>query len=188
MGTLRSWHSANAALARSAVIAQLHSHMGRLRTAPQGTPSTCRAFRVGAELADIVASMAADATEPVTAQRYFVLAVQLAHVAGDDGAAESHITRALALRSPGGVRNRIFDLIGLARVHVLGRDADRATGLIDEVLPLAVPWASGRVGSRLVDFHCESAVLASNPTMRGIRDAIIDLVPAHHPSRGTPCA
>ncbi|MCG8918739.1 hypothetical protein L6E12_23440 [Actinokineospora sp. PR83] len=226
--TLRSWHSANAVLARSAVIAQLHSHMGGLRTAPQGTPSTCRAFRVGAELADIVASMAADATEPVTAQRYFVLAVQLAHVAGDDALAAVTLASLARQCFDQGSPDDGLEMVQLAQYttrrtatprlrallatrvayarqgqskaflrtvavaedhHSEGlRDADRATGLIDGVLPLAVPRVTGRVGSRLVDFHRESAVLASNPTVRGIRDAITDLVPTHRPSRGTPCA
>ncbi|EWC62229.1 hypothetical protein UO65_2478 [Actinokineospora spheciospongiae] len=60
--------------------------------------------------------------------------------------------------------------------------------MIDKVLSSAVPWMSGRVGSELVDFHRESAVLVSNPAVRGIRDAITDLVPIHRSSRGTSCA
>lgn len=86
-GNLRTWHSGNGVLARSAVVAQLNAHTRRLRAAPQGTPETVRAFRVGANLADIAASMAWDAGEHAPAQRYFVLSAQFAHVAGDDALA-----------------------------------------------------------------------------------------------------
>ncbi|WP_460443840.1 hypothetical protein [Amycolatopsis cihanbeyliensis] len=81
---LRSWHSSTGALSRPAVVAQLGVHTRRLGEAPQNTPETLRAFRLGAELAEIAASMAWDAAEHVQAQRYYVIAVQLAHAAGDN--------------------------------------------------------------------------------------------------------
>ncbi|WP_054055641.1 hypothetical protein [Alloactinosynnema sp. L-07] len=288
---LRAWHSGNGALARSAVVAQLKAHISRLRGAPQGTPETVRAFRVGAELADIAASMAWDGGEHAPAQRYFILSAQLAHVAGDDAlaavalsslarqcfdlgrpddglevvqlaqyatrrcgtprlraalatreawayaqrgdvraftrtvalaedhhgegvyegdsnlptvrgldaaelagvigarfrdlaqhdrryvhAAQEHIGRALELRHPSKTRNRAFDMIGLARTHLISGDANEAAELIDQVLPLAESWASGRVGAKLRDFHRESAPYAVVPAMRNARDGIADLV------------
>ncbi|MFD5090451.1 hypothetical protein ACFWMR_07615 [Amycolatopsis thailandensis] len=287
---LRSWHSAHGALSRAAVVAQLGAHVRRLRAAPQGTPETIRGFRVGAEIADIAASMAWDTGESGTAQRYFVLAAQLAHAAGDDAlaavalaslarqcfdmgrpddglevvqlaqyctrriatprlravlatreawayalqgeprafrravalaedhhgegvrdldsrtpsarsldsaelagvigaryrdlarydpryavTAQTYIGRALDLRDPGRKRNRVFDLIGLARAHLLSREPERAAELVAEALPYAGAWASGRVGVRLRDFHREAAVFATVPAVRDVRDAVLKL-------------
>jgi hypothetical protein len=290
---LRSWHSNHGALSRSAVVAQLGAHTRRLRSAPQGAPETLRAFGIGAELADIVATMAWDASEHATAQRYFVLAAQLAHAAGADalaavalaslarqcfdlgrtadgleaiqlaqygtrrtatsrlravlatreawayaqqgdtrafhravGLAEDHhaegaheidartpttrsldaaelagiigaryrdlagheprhartaqdyISRALVLRHPGRLRNRVFDLIGLARAHLISREPDRAAELIGQALPLAGAWVSGRVGLRLQDFQREATPFATVPAVRDAREAVAALVVA----------
>lgn len=68
-------------------------------------------------------------------------------------AAQEHIGRALELRHPSKTRNRAFDLIGLARTHLISGDADEAAELIGQVLPLAGAWASGRVGAKLRDFQ-----------------------------------
>lgn len=291
--SLREWHRANGALARSAVVAQLNSHTRRLREAPQGTPETRRAFRVGAELADIAATMTWDAGGHATAQRYFLLAAQLAHAAGDDAlaavalaslarqcfdlgrpadglevvrlaqyctrrtatprlravlatreawsyaqtgdarafrrtvglaedyhaegpqevdavtpsarsldaaelagvigaryrdlarydreharAAQDYIGRALELRDPSRTRNRVFDLIGLARAHLITREPDRAAELIGLAVPLAGAWSAGRVGTKLRDFHAEAAPFATVPAIRDAREAVTALTAA----------
>jgi len=290
---LRSWHSAHGALSRPTVIAQLGAHVRRLRAAPQGTPESLRAFRIGAELADIAATMSWDAGEHAAAQRYFMLATQLAHIAGDDtlaavalaslarqcfdlgrpddglevvqlaqygtrnsatprlravlatreawahaqrgeaaafrravglaedyhsegvceldlrtpstrsldgaelagiiGAryrdlarhdpkhartAQDYIGRALRLRPADRARNRVFDLVGLARAHLITREPDQAAALIHDALPSAATWAAGRVGARLRDFHREAAAFAAEPDVRDARDAIAVLVAA----------
>jgi hypothetical protein len=293
VAALRSWHSVQGGVSRSAVIAQLNTHAKRLRAAPQGTPATQRAFRIGSELADIAATMAWDASEHSTAQRYFILAAQLAHAAGDnalaavvlaslarqcfdlgrpddglevvqlaqyrtrrsatprlravlatreawayaqqgdarafrravglaedyhaegmhdldartpttrtldeaelagvigaryrdlaqfDGrharTAQSYIARALELRHPSQTRNRVFDLIGLARAHLVSRDPARASELINTALPIVSPWVSGRVGIKLKDFQREAAPYAATPAVRDVREAIKHLVAA----------
>ncbi|MGI8307210.1 hypothetical protein [Saccharopolyspora hattusasensis] len=85
------------------------------------------------------------------------------------------IGRALVLRDPSRVRNRAFDLIGLARTHLITSEPDRACELIDSALPIAGHWASGRVGEKLRNFHRESKSFATSPTVRSTRDAIRDL-------------
>jgi hypothetical protein len=50
-------------------------------------PATWRAFKVAAELSKVVASMSWDAGLHRSAQRYYVLSVQLAKLANDDGLA-----------------------------------------------------------------------------------------------------
>lgn len=290
---LRSWHSTHGPLTRPAVIAQLGAHVRRLRAAPQGTPETLRAFGIGAELADVAATMSWDGGEHASAQRYFMLAAQLAHVAGQDmlaavaltslarqcfdlgrpndglevvqlaqygtrncstprlravlatreawayalrgdgrafrravGLAEDHhsegtcerdlrtpstrslddaelagvigaryrdlarhspkhartaqdyIGRALRLRPADRVRNRVFDLVGLARTHLITREPERAVEVIHEALPFATTWVSGRVGERLRDFHREAATFVAVPEVRDVRAAISQLVAA----------
>ena len=86
--------------------------------------------------------------------------------------AQKHIERALRLRDPNRLRNRAFDLIGLARVHLITPDLERATALIYEALPLTQHWISGRVGTKLGDFHRESTPFVSVPEVRDVRDAI----------------
>jgi hypothetical protein len=288
---LRSWHTRNGTLARTAVVAQLNTHTRRLREAPQGTPETLRAFRIGAELADISASMTWDVGLHSTAQRYFILSAQLAHAAGDDalaavalsslarqcfdlgrpddgleivqlaqygtrrtatprlravlatregwayaqlgdarafrrsvGLAEDHhsegardvdmltpsarsldaaelagvigaryrdlarcdskharkaqeyIGLALKLRDTSRVRNRVFDLIGLARSYLITREPERAAELISGALPQAESWSGGRVGTKLWDFHREAAPFAAVPAVRQCREAISELI------------
>jgi hypothetical protein len=289
-GSLRSWRSQPGTLARRAVVAQLNVHVRRLREASQGTPETRRAFRIGAELAEIAASMSWDVAEHATAQRYFVLSAQLAHAAGDtalaavalsalarqcfdvgrpvDGlevvqlaqygarhtatprlravlatreawayaqqgsarafhravrlaedfhsegecdadattptvrsldeaelagvigaryrdlarvdpqhaaTAQHYIGRALELRHPSRVRNRAFDLIGLARAHLITREPERAAELIGETLPLAGTWSAGRVGTKLRDFRREATPFARVRTVREACEAITEL-------------
>lgn len=287
----KGWNSAgNGVLARKAVVAQLSALNDRLRHAPPSSPLTANALLVASQLADIAASMSWDGGAHRDAQRYYVLAVQLAKVAGDDelaavalaalgrqcydlghpgdglevvqlaqygtrrsatpqlramlatregwayaqrgdvqafhravglaqdhfaevaadssrwvrtfdaaelhgvvGArfrdlarhdptqarhAQDHITRALDLRNPSRLRNRAFDLIGLARSYLISGDPEHAANLINEALPIARTWANGRVGVKLSDFHRESSPFATVPEVRDTRDAIRDLVTA----------
>lgn len=89
--------------------------------------------------------------------------------------AQDYINRALALRDPTRDRNRAFDLIGLARTHLLTREPEHAADLISRVLPLAGQWTTGRVGAKLRDFHREAAAFAHVPAIRDIRDAVAQL-------------
>lgn len=266
----RNWNnSPTGTLARKAVIAQLNDVSDRLRSAREG-PLMQRGFLLGAELAEIAASMSWDLGLHRPAQRYYSLAVRFAKIADDDGfaartlaafarqcfdlgkpdagleliqlaqygtrrsagpalrsmlatreawayalrgdvqpfhravgLAEDHfaeatvdnrdrwvtgfdraelygvigaryrdlaahdenqvsrsadyIRRALDLRDPQRGRNRAFDLIGLARTHLVAGEADQAGELITSTLPLAKQWAPGRVGAKLSDFYRECA-------------------------------
>lgn len=286
---LRSWRSTGSgALDRKAIVAQLSALSERLRNAQPSSPLTTRALIIASRLAETAASMSWDAGVQRDAQRYYLLAVQLAKVAGDDelasvalaalsrqcydlgqagdgleiiqlaqygtrrtatprlramlatregwayaqrgevqafhrtvglaqdhfaeataeptrwvesfdaaelhgviGArfrdlalhdpaqarhAQDHIGQALELRDPNRTRNRAFDLIGLARSHLISADAEYAATLIGEALPLAQRWATGRVGIKLADFHRESAPFDSVPLVRDARSAILDLI------------
>ncbi|WP_307868919.1 helix-turn-helix domain-containing protein [Umezawaea beigongshangensis] len=86
--------------------------------------------------------------------------------------AEKHIRRALELRSPERVRNRTFDVIGLARTKMVAGDPEEACGLIDDVLPTAAKLSSGRVLRKLQDFAKESEQHRRVPAVRDARDAI----------------
>lgn len=92
--------------------------------------------------------------------------------------AQHYIHRALTLRDPTRTRNRAFDLIGLARTHLITAEPDHACELIDQALPLASDWAPGRIGTKLADFHRESQRFASSPRVRNTRDAVRDLIEA----------
>jgi tetratricopeptide (TPR) repeat protein len=98
------------------------------------------------------------------------------HDAGQARHAQHHIERALELRDPSRRRNRAFDLIGLGRAYLITCDPERAAELVNEVLPLARTWASGRVGFKLADFHHESAAFNGVPEVRVVRDAIRELI------------
>ncbi|MEW2507896.1 hypothetical protein AB0878_46285 [Amycolatopsis sp. NPDC047767] len=293
VGVLRSWSTKHTVISWPTVVAQLNAHASRLRAAPQDRPETLRGFRIGAELADITATMAWDTARHADAQRYFILAAKLAHAAHDDGlaavalsslarqcfdlgrstegldvvqlaqygtrrtatprlravlatreawahallgdtrafhravglaedyftegtteldartpstrsldeaelagtigaryrdlarfdarhagTAQKYLARALDLRAPERVRNRVFDTISLARSHLISREPDRAGELITAVLPVAAQWASGRVGAKLQDFRRESASFATVPAVRDAREAIADLTAA----------
>ncbi|APU21303.1 putative transcriptional regulator [Actinoalloteichus sp. GBA129-24] len=289
VGQLTRLHRRAGGLDVRMVAAQLNAFCRRLREAPQGTPETSRAFRVAAELAELVASMNWDDGLHDSAQRYFLLAVQLAHAANDrvlvavvlaalarqcsdlgrpkdaleavqlaqyltrreatprlrallatregwahaqqgdakafqrcvtaaqdhhaegvdeddshasiiglDDAelagvvgaryrdlaahdvrhartAQEYIDTALRLRPSDHLRTRTFDLIGLARTHVISREPDRAAELIAEVLPPIPTLAHGRVGRKLREFHREAAVFDDVPAVHDVRQAVIEL-------------
>ena len=92
--------------------------------------------------------------------------------------AQTYIGRALDLRPADRTRNRVFDLVGLARTYLITREPDRAAELIHQALPAAVTWISGRVGTRLRDFHREATAFAAVAEVRDARDAIAELVAA----------
>ncbi|MGH8412760.1 MAG: hypothetical protein ACRERT_16230, partial [Pseudomonas sp.] len=86
-GQFSDWGSnGNPMFARKAVVAQLNDITDRLRETSPG-PATWGFFRVAAELSEVVASMSWDAGLHRSAQRYYILSVQLAKLANDDGLA-----------------------------------------------------------------------------------------------------
>ncbi|MET1074370.1 MAG: helix-turn-helix transcriptional regulator [Umezawaea sp.] len=87
-------------------------------------------------------------------------------------AAEKHIRRALDLRDPSLVRNRAFDVIGLARTKMVAGQPEEACHLINEVLPTAERLSSGRVLRKLQDFAKESERHRDLPGVQETRDAI----------------
>jgi hypothetical protein len=92
--------------------------------------------------------------------------------------AQDYITRALDLRHADRTRNRVFDLVGLARTHLITREPDRAAELLHHALPSAATWASGRVGARLRDFHREAAPFVAIPEIQNVRTAVTELLAA----------
>jgi hypothetical protein len=71
-------------LVRKAVVAQLNDVTDRLHEVSPG-PATWRAFGVAAEFAEVAASILWDHGLHPSAQPYYVLSVQLAKLANDDG-------------------------------------------------------------------------------------------------------
>lgn len=92
--------------------------------------------------------------------------------------AVDYIGRALELRDPARVRNRSFDLIGLARAHLITGDPDRAATLISEALPTVSSENPGRLGRKLGDWSREAAKFASVPAVRTARGQVTELVGA----------
>ncbi len=83
--SLRTWvRQGDGEIARNAVITQLRYLSERLKSVRSGVLSD-RAFLAGAQLARLAASLAWDADMPAEAQRYYMLAVEMAHVAGNAG-------------------------------------------------------------------------------------------------------
>lgn len=86
--------------------------------------------------------------------------------------AERHIRRALTLRHPSRVRNRVFDVIGLARTRLATGEPEAACELIQSVLPTVARIRSGRVRRKLQDFVAESAHYRQLHAVREVQDAI----------------
>ncbi len=87
-----------------------------------------------------------------------------------------YIGQALALRDASRQRNRAFDLIGLARVHLITREPEQAAALIGQALPLVGERAPGRVGRKLGDFYRETDRWAAVPVVRDVREQLRPLV------------
>jgi len=86
--------------------------------------------------------------------------------------AEQHIRRALDLRDPSRVRNRAFDVIGLARTKMVAGEPEEACDLIADVLPTVERLSSGRVLRKLQDFAKEAERHRDLPGVQDTRDAI----------------
>jgi transcriptional regulator with XRE-family HTH domain len=87
--------------------------------------------------------------------------------------AQDRINQALRIRSPHQSRNQMFDLVELARAHLVSHEPDRAAELVVEALPLAK--STGRTSAMLRDFHRDAEPFAHVPAIRDARDAITDL-------------
>ena len=274
-------------LIRKAAVAQLNDVTDRLREIPP-EPATWRAFRVAAELSEVVAAILWDHGLHSSAQRYYVLSVQLAKLANDDGhaatvlaalarqcydlghpregleivqlaqygsrgtatallrsmlatreawgyallgesqaftravglaeeyfsegpsegdhrrvqyfdaselagviggryrdlarhepqwtrRAHGYIQEALDSRHPSMLRVHCFDLIGLARTHLIDTDPEQACALVRQAIQVGQPWMAGRVGSKLRDFHQEASQYAGISVVRDTRDLIREL-------------
>lgn len=84
-GYLRTWaRQRGGGLARHTVAAQLKDLSERLQSVRSGVLRD-RAFLAGAQLARLAASLAWDGDSHSKAQQYYVLAVEMAHVARDSG-------------------------------------------------------------------------------------------------------
>lgn len=90
--------------------------------------------------------------------------------------AQDRINQALRIRGPHQSRNQVFDLVELARAHLVSHEPDRAAQLVAAALPLAK--STGRTGAMLKDFHRAAEPFAHVPVMRDARDAITDLITA----------
>ncbi|MDU0293605.1 XRE family transcriptional regulator, partial [Saccharothrix longispora] len=105
-----------------------------------------------------------------------VIGARMRDLAGHDPKqaprAEQHIRRALDLRDPARVRNRAFDVIGLARTMMVAGEPEEACGLIQQVVPTAAGLASGRVVRKLQDFAKEAERHRDLPAVRDAREAI----------------
>jgi hypothetical protein len=127
--------------ARKAVVAQLNEVTDRLHEVSPG-PATWRAFRVAAELSKVVASISWDAGLHRSAQRYYVLSVQLAKLANDDGLA-AIVLAALA--------RQCYDLghprDGLEIVQLAQYGSRRtATALLRAMLATREAWGYAQLG------------------------------------------
>lgn len=92
--------------------------------------------------------------------------------------AVSYLGRALSLRNPARARNRAFDLVSLARVHLLTGEHDHAAATVRQALPLVDVNRPGRLARKLGDWHREAAPFASVPAVRDTRRDIADVTAA----------
>ncbi|MGH3770552.1 MAG: hypothetical protein ACRDRW_04005, partial [Pseudonocardiaceae bacterium] len=142
VGQFEDWaRSGHGLLVRKAVVAQLNDVTDRLHEVSPG-PATWRAFGVAAELAEVVASILWDHGSHRSAQRYYVLSVQLAKLANNDG----HAATVLA-----GLARQCYDL-GRPREGVeiveLARYGSRktATALLRSRLATREAWGYALLG------------------------------------------
>lgn len=82
------------------------------------------------------------------------------------GRAVEYLGRALELRDPGRVRNRVFDLVALGRAQLLTGEADRSARTVASALPLLTGQRQGRVARKLGDWRAEAAPFLSVPAVR----------------------
>jgi hypothetical protein len=92
--------------------------------------------------------------------------------------AVTYIGKALELRDPARTRNRAFDLVGLARAHLVTGDPERGCELVGEALPLIDLGHPGRAARKLGDWSREAADYGSVPVVRETQDRVRELVTA----------
>lgn len=92
--------------------------------------------------------------------------------------AVTYTGRALAMRDPSRVRNRAFDLVSLARVHLLTGEHDQAVATVRQALPLLDARRPGRLARKLADWHREAAPFASVSVVRAARGDVAQLAAA----------
>jgi hypothetical protein len=91
--------------------------------------------------------------------------------------AVTYLGRALVERDPARTRNRAFDLVSLARVHLLTGEHDRAADTVRGALPLLDPARPGRLARKLADWHREATPHSAAATVRAAREEISTLLP-----------
>lgn len=100
------------------------------------------------------------------------------HDPGQARHAVTYIGRALELRDPARVRNRSFDLIGLARAHLITGEPEQAAALIGDALPTVAPGRPGRLSRKLGEWSREAEPFSALPVVRATRDRVTELVGA----------
>jgi hypothetical protein len=90
--------------------------------------------------------------------------------------AARYIGQALLLRDASRQRNRVFDLIGLARVHLITGETEQAAALIGQAMPPAGERVPGRVGRKFGDFYRETARWAVVPAVGDARERLRPLL------------
>lgn len=88
----------------------------------------------------------------------------------------AYIGQALELRDPRRTRNRAFDLIGLARAHLITGEPERGCELVTEALPLINLGNPGRVTRKLGDWSREATGYADIRVVRETQDRVRELV------------
>jgi hypothetical protein len=139
---------------------------------------------------DTAESSFADAG-PVDAEPRWLSGLDAAELAGVIGArfrdlahhdptqahhAVTYIGRALELRDPTRVRNRAFDMTGLARAHLITGEPEQAASLITDALPAVGPGNPGRLGRKLHDWSREATRYVSVPAVRDAQAGVTELV------------
>ncbi len=89
---------------------------------------------------------------------------------------ESRILEALQLRPVNRVRNRAFDLTGLARAYLMQGQVDGACEVAVRVLPLAKRLGSRRILDRLADLSQEAAPYSTVAVVCDLRERIADVL------------
>jgi len=87
----------------------------------------------------------------------------------------TYIGKALRLRDPSRTRNRVFDLVGLARAHLITGEPEQGCRLVAEALPLVDLSHPGRVARKLGDWSREATRYSDLPVVRETRDRAHEL-------------
>ena len=87
----------------------------------------------------------------------------------------TYIGKALRLRDPSRTRNRVFDLVGLARAHLITGEPEQGCRLVAEALPLVDLGHPGRVARKLGDWSREATRYSDLPVVRETQDRVREL-------------